>query len=236
MPTPDPRPRHQSGADPLVTDGEAGRKKKAAWLLPLLLLLAILAAGAIFLIVRNAGDDNDKKGIDVTNDQGASANTTDPDAAATTTTAAGDTTSTVAPNATPTTGPNQTTTAPSSTSSGELSSGTRALLPPPASGLGDLIGDTASGTATVESVVADEGFWVGEGPGDRVFVDLSPEARSTTGESPFQVEAGQKITLDGTVKAAPADPSTLGVTEAEGGPELTTLGGYIEASKIELSK
>lgn len=55
----------------------------------------------------------------------------------------------------------------------------------------------------VESVVADEGFWVGDGPGMRVFVRLTPEARNSSGESPFQVEAGQTIELEGTVTGRP---------------------------------
>lgn len=234
MTAPDPRPRHQSGARPLGTD-DGGSGKKAAWLLPLILLLALLAAIAIFLIVRNAGDDNDKAGVDVTNDQGAAGTTTTDAAAATTTTAPGATTTTAA-GSSETTAAGSATTAPSSSPSGDLSSGSQALVPPPASGLSGLVGDPASGTATVESVVADEGFWVGNGPGERVFVHLAPEARKASGESPFQVEAGQTITLEGTVTKAPADPATLGLTEAEGAGELTKAGGYIEATKVELSR
>lgn len=65
----------------------------------------------------------------------------------------------------------------------------------------------------VQSVVADEGFWVAQNSGasDLVFVYLTSAARSTSGESPFQVQAGQRVNVQGQVANVPADVATLGV-------------------------
>lgn len=251
MTSPDARPDRQSGAEALTDEP---RRKGGLWWLLGLLALALLAA-AIFLLVRNAGDDGDDSGVDVTNDDGGSnsdgdvgsettttttaANSTTSDA--TTTTTSTDptdptTTTTSADPTTTTTVPGASTTAPGGGSGSALSAGGQPLVPAPASGLGALVGDQATGNATVESVVADEGFWVGAGPGDRVFVFLTPEARSSSGESPFQVEAGQSIELDGTVTAVPSDVAELGVTDDEGATELTDLGGYIEAQRVALAE
>jgi len=243
--SPDPRPRRQTGAEPLVD--EPRRKRGLAWLLGLLLLLLI--AGAVFLLVRNAGDDNDKKGVDVTDEKG-SGTATDGGSASTapgsktsgsstegsastsagsdSTTSAGDSSSTAPTSSSaPTSGP-------TGGAGGALTSGSQTLLPPPDAGLGSVVGDPVTGTATVESVIADEAFWVGKGPGDRVLVHLTPEARNSAGESPFQVKPGQTIMITGSVTALPSDPTTLGVAADEGADELKSLGGYIEAKSIAL--
>jgi hypothetical protein len=57
-------------------------------------------------------------------------------------------------------------------------------------------GQAVTGTAKVESVVSDEGFWVGSSAKGRVFVFLTPEARQSQGESGFQVKAGQTVKLE----------------------------------------
>lgn len=54
--------------------------------------------------------------------------------------------------------------------------------------------------AEVESVPADEGFWVEAGGGSRVWVQVA-----TTGESPFTVEPGSRVTFIGQVVAHGAD-------------------------------
>jgi hypothetical protein len=228
------------------------RKRGALWLWGLL-LLALLGLGA-FLLLRNVGDDSDKAGVDVTDEEapdapagggndttdGDASTTTAPDGDATTTTAPGGATTTAPAGATTTAPPGATTTAPSGgattapAAGAGLSAGTVALVPPPPEGLGSVVGDQASGTGKVESVVADEGFWVGDGPGRRVFVRLTEEARGGARESPFQVTAGQDITLEGSVTALP-DVSELGVTPEEGADELMALGGYIEATRVTLS-
>jgi hypothetical protein len=103
--------------------------------------------------------------------------------------------------------------------------------------IGSLSGGQASGRAvTVQSVVADEGFWVGSSTTDRVFVHLTPQARKTNGESPFQVKAGQRIDLAGAVvRLSGGGPSALGVTDTEGARQLAQQGAYIDARTVRLS-
>lgn len=92
-----------------------------------------------------------------------------------------------------------------------------------------------AGTATVQSVVSDSGFWVGSSPTDRVFVWLTLQARGGRPESPFEVTAGQTVMLTGTLTPLPDPDVTNGVTVAEGLPLLQQQGAFVAASTIELS-
>lgn len=114
--------------------------------------------------------------------------------------------------------------------SGALTSDGASLLPIPDGGLGGYAGKPVEGTSVpVQSVVADEGFWVGADETNRVFVRLNIQ-----GESPFQVRAGQPINLSGTVKSNPADfAGSVGVTAEEGAPQLDQQGHHIQANRIE---
>ena len=110
-------------------------------------------------------------------------------------------------------------------SAAPLTSGGTALLPLPAGGLGAYSGAPAEArSVTVESVVSDEGFWVGDSPTERVFVRL------VTGgiESPVGIEAGRTVSFTGTVTPNPADVGTLGVTAEEGAGLLSKQGQHIE--------
>jgi hypothetical protein len=173
--------------------------------LGLLALLALLA----LLVIRNVADDGDSTGLDTRDDPAASATT-------------------------PSRGAQQG--AAAGTASAALSAGGRDLLQVAAAGgLGGLAGQPVQGTgATVESVVADEAFWVGS-PGRRVLVFLTPQARTKAGESPFQVQAGQRIDLTGTVKPLPADITPFGVDRNEGADELRGQAHYVEATSVALS-
>ena len=117
-----------------------------------------------------------------------------------------------------------------------LSAGGQGLVGLPAGRLAGLQGQRAQGTARVESVVADEGFWVGSSASERVFVFLTPEARQSAGESGFQVERGQTVSLTGAVKASsPEFARSAGVTDAEGARQLVEQGGYVEATEVRLA-
>lgn len=120
---------------------------------------------------------------------------------------------------------------------GTLTAGGKALLPVSAAGpLRSLGGQAVSGRGvTVESVVADEGFWVGPSPSDRVFVSLLPEARGGGGESAFRAQAGQRVDLVGVLRPVPPDVGRLGVDDAEGAAQLRSQGQYIEASSVTLT-
>ena len=97
-------------------------------------------------------------------------------------------------------------------------------------------GQAVTGTATVESVVSDEGFWVGSSAEDRVFVFLTPEARQSQGESGFQVTAGQTVQLEGAVTALEESPEVAeGVTADEGAEQLSTQAAYVRADSVVLA-
>jgi RNA polymerase sigma factor (sigma-70 family) len=77
--------------------------------------------------------------------------------------------------------------------------------------------------APVQSVPADEGFWVGAASGQRVWVQLK-----TAGESPVRIRPGQRVSFTGVVVRAPDGmPREVGLTGAEGAAELTAEGAYV---------
>ena len=120
--------------------------------------------------------------------------------------------------------------------SAALTAGSKELVGLPVGGLAALQGQSAQGTARVESVVADEGFWVGRSASERVFVFLTPQARRSAGESGFQVEPGQTVQLRGAVKgSSPEFARSAGVTDEEGARQLVEQGGYLEAAEVRLA-
>ncbi|MCU1371877.1 MAG: hypothetical protein JWO77_3071 [Ilumatobacteraceae bacterium] len=204
------------------------KKKPLGWLIPvaLLLLLAILAITALVLL--NANDNGDDPGLDVTDDP--QAQTSEGSSTGTGSGSTGDSESAAGQS------DQGSSTTMADQGSGTLTADGTALLPAPSDGYESLEGASATGKGvTVESVVADEGFWVGDDATDRFFVHLSEEARTSEGESPFQVEAGQKIDVKGTVTANPDDLTPFGVDEDEGAAQLREQGYFIEAEQIALS-
>lgn len=123
---------------------------------------------------------------------------------------------------------------------GTLTSGDVDLLSTPQSlgRLGSLQGQPAVGRGVVvESVVADEGFWVGSSPVQRAFVFLTPEARQSAGESGYQVRQGQRVDLNGSVTAtSEGDAARFGVTDAEGARQLTQQRAYVRATQVRLTE
>jgi hypothetical protein len=83
----------------------------------------------------------------------------------------------------------------------------------------------------VQSVVADEGFWVGAGAGQRVWVQLL-----TPGESTVRVRPGQLASFTADVVRAPADfPARAGLSAAEGAADLRTTGVYLRVDPRRLT-
>ncbi len=75
----------------------------------------------------------------------------------------------------------------------------------------------------VLAVPADEGFWVGSGPDERVWVQL-PEDR----ESGVRVRPGQRLLFEATVVAHGAGfAGSVGITPAEGAAMLTRQGAHL---------
>ncbi len=104
-------------------------------------------------------------------------------------------------------------------------------FPPGSPTLHDHVGATARiVSARVQSVPADEGFWVGTGPGRRVWVQLQGR-----GESPQRIAPGALVTLSGTIRAADATVARqIGLDRAEGSAEFVRTGAYVAANRADL--
>ena len=110
------------------------------------------------------------------------------------------------------------------------------LLAASGASFADRAGQSVTGTARVESVVSDEGFWVGSSPQERVFVFLTPQARRSQGESGFTVTAGQTVKMSGAVAALADTPEAAeGVTADEGRSQLDQQAAYVSADSVELA-
>ena len=105
-------------------------------------------------------------------------------------------------------------------------------IPMSASRLDDYVSKRVSGKGLlIDSVPANEGFWIGGG-NNRVFIRLTKPA-----ESGFTARAGRRVTFAGTVvKHGPGFARRMGVTRAEGAAELRRGLVHIEApqSKVEI--
>ena len=216
--------------------GRPVRKTPLAWLPWVALALLGILALVSLLIARNVGDAGDDPGVDLTDN--AAAEGQDPPGPDANRNDGGD--SGGAPDSAPTTAaPAAGAPAPAPATAGEESAvvaGGRALLPLPGAGLASLAGQAAEGkSAVVQSVVADEGFWVGDDTTNRIFVFLTDEAKAAEGESPFQVKAGQRVDFTGTIKPIPDDLPPFGLEADEGAEQLRQQGHFIELTKVALS-
>lgn len=122
-------------------------------------------------------------------------------------------------------------------SGGSLTAGQTALLPlagaaGPSGELTALVGQPVTAQALpVQSVPADEGFWVGTDETDRVFVRLTVPP----GESPYQVQPGQQVAFTGALAANdPGFAEQIGVDAAEGADQLTRQAAHIDVDKANL--
>ena len=120
---------------------------------------------------------------------------------------------------------------------GVLTAASTSLLPlDQATGAdGDLsryVDDPAQGRGVrVQSVPADEGFWVGTGRTDRVWVQLTGPA----GESSYKVRRGDRVDFTGTVVAhGPDFAREVGVSRDEGAALLGQQKAHLEVPKTEL--
>ena len=233
-----------------------GKKRGIGWLPWLLLALLLLLAIGTWLLIRNSNDDDDAAltpdAAALTTvamaDQTAAAGTapiaSNADTPATADDGGGATVTTMsssdgasgspsaptsAPTATPGT-PSDPSTAPPLTANGQ---DVVALAADPTK-LATLVGSPASGRATVESVVSDEGFWIGSGPTSRVFVLLTPDARGGNGESPFQVAAGQTILLEGTANTI-SERIPSDITDADGKSQLQNQNFVVDVTSVALA-
>ena len=191
------------------------RPTRRTWLLPLLLALLALIA-LLFLLSRCGGDDDTTSAA--------------PTATATATGAATTTPASPAASAAAASG------APAGEPGTVTAQGADLLADPTAAGLGSHDGQEAVGRAVrVQSVPADEGFWVGSGEQDRLWVQLT----GTRGESDYKVRQGDTVDFTGTVTpVAQGFPAEVGLTDAEGAAQLTDQGFYVSVpmSGVKLSR
>ena len=204
-----------------TTDGTAGtgrpvetydrddesRRRKGGWLWWLLALLALVLLGLLLYFgLRDGGDETGSDGNAAAQQQAGN----DADG-----------------------GGGSGSGANSGAGAGTLASaGGQELLPVPAMNeLSRLRHERVTGTSVpVESVVADEAFWVGTSEQDRMLVRLE---RAT--ESPFKVRAGEIVSFDGVLaRAGDGLAKELGVTENEGAPLLAEQGVYVDVKSGDI--
>jgi hypothetical protein len=121
---------------------------------------------------------------------------------------------------------------------GSLTVGGTSILPPPAGGLGDYVGQDAAGTsAVVQSVVRNaqdddtlEGFWVGRSEQDRVYVEWGGTVGSD--EADYTPEVGEKVDLTGPVRPAPEKPETALKLNPADAELVRTHGGFVNADEV----
>jgi hypothetical protein len=103
----------------------------------------------------------------------------------------------------------------------------------PGGELTPVVGKTVTArNVMVQSVPADEGFWLGPSETERVWVQLSG-----TGESGYVVRQGDRVELTGRVIANdPGFANRVGVDAAEGAEQLTRQAAHIEVAKSDLRK
>lgn len=82
----------------------------------------------------------------------------------------------------------------------------------------------------VQSVVSNEGFWVGEDARQRVFLVLPTQT-----ESPIQVREGQRVKFTGRVQPLPPNFAAFsGVSGNEGAAQLNAQGQYVQVENIQI--
>ena len=108
----------------------------------------------------------------------------------------------------------------------------QSILPLPQSGLRPLVGkDTVGSGLVVQKIVGGDGFWVGESPQDRLYVEYGGGAGKTEGGfHPDRV--GQRVDFDGPVRAAPADPAQTLNLAAGDAARVKAQGGYVNANSV----
>jgi hypothetical protein len=83
----------------------------------------------------------------------------------------------------------------------------------------------------VQSVAADEGFWIGPSSGDRIWVQLT----GPPPESPYTVKAGDRVSFVGKVAANGIGfAARVGVNRSEGEARLNAQGQHIDVVKETL--
>lgn len=210
-------------------------RRRPGWLIPLLLLLGLALLGLLLwaFLHGRGGDHKTKKAAAPAAGTSASPSTAPSTASSTSPSPAPSTGPSAGAGATPT----APTTAGTASATGRLLAGGQPVLPLSSPGaavgaLGRFTGQTATAEGVpVQSVPADEGFWVGSSTTDRVWVQLAG-----TGESAYTVKPGDRVsfTTGKVVPTGPAFAGQVGVNAAEGAAQLTAQRQHITVAKGDL--
>jgi hypothetical protein len=239
---PTPTPNAATTTRPERSSRRAARKSPLGWLpWALLGLLALLLAATLLVI--NAVDDDGPDGaagdsLGQFDSNGSGLDGEDGDGQIAGTEGDADSSDEDDADAQPSADPNADSGAASGAGAGAaaLTADGEDLLAASGGSLAAHAGQSVTGTATVESVVSDEGFWVGSSAQERVFVFLTPAARQSQGESGFQVTAGQTVQLSGALTALSEAPDAAeGITADEGRSQLDAQGAFISADAVTLA-
>ena len=214
-------------------DGAGGGSKLLPILLGLLLLLVLIGL-LLFFLLRGDDDDNDVSAPavspSVSSSLSASPSTGE------------EPTETVSPSTGPTDGgiPDPDTspivTEAPGTGASLLADGENVIAVAGDNQLASLVDTPVSGFATVQEVVADEGFWVGTSQEQRVYVYLTKQARDDGGESVPDITVGDTVSLTGTVTTLDEQPdATNGVITGEGKAQLQEQAALVLATTYALS-
>ncbi len=251
MSGPDISPNSSVGARPIASPA----RKRPVWLLALLGLLVLLVLIVLLVLLSRCGGDDDS-----TSASASSAGSTTAAGAAATPTASADAMASATMSGAPVPSASdgasaEASSAAATTAGGDTADGVGtittgqtdgrandpgALLPLAnateigANGnLSAYTGTMATATsARVQSVPADEGFWVGSGHNDRVWIQLTGGA----GESPFTVKKGDAVSfISKVVKNTTGYAKTAGVAGDEGRAMLTAQGQHITVARSALT-
>jgi hypothetical protein len=119
-----------------------------------------------------------------------------------------------------------------SSDAGSLTAGGAQLLPPPAGGLSGQIGDTASGKdVLVQSVNGNEGFFVGSGTTNRVYVEWGGDVGRNEA-SRFEPKKGDRVNLTGPVQAAGAEQLRKLKLSPEDRELVRSQGAFVNANRV----
>ena len=227
-------PSSGRGAVPLGPhDDEPAGRSRPAWLIPLLALLAVLLVGLLlWLLLRDDGDD-DALETAASPSPSVSASELPSESPEPSDIATSSPTSKPSPTASAAAPP-----APATPTAGDaaiaLTAGGEQVFPlsSPEQDLTGFSGEVVGRSVPVESVPADEGFWLGTGPDQRVWVEIV----AIEGETPFTVRPGEKVSFTG-AEFVPHDDSyaqRLDITAQEGADQLTAQKAHVQVRSADL--
>lgn len=124
----------------------------------------------------------------------------------------------------------------SGSNAGQLTVGNANLLPPPANGLSDQVGNTATGKdVVVQSVNGNEGFFVGSSATDRVYVEWGGDVGENEA-SRFRPQEGQRVNLTGPLQSAGAEELRKLKLSSADADLVRSQGAFVNADRVTMAE